>query len=716
MKHFISGDEIAYDTETTGVDLWHGDTPFAYSFCNKNGDTAYFEWPVDPFTRKVKADKYELEAVRFLLEDQKVRKIGHHIKFDNRASKLGHKISVKGQCDDTMIAAHICNSLEWKFELKYLSKRYGIMGTEDQQDLKKLVGRLRRRAKNLGWNLSYKRIEQPHGEPKLKPQVEADYWLPAALHRLHPETGWVSEDDLLLCRTYATKDAERTMLLWLMYQEIMTEDDLWEIYRFEMKKFWPIVYGMEDRGVRAFRKAIKESKANSLQRIDDFKPQLVAQAWEGFNPDSHHDVRSFVTEKLGIDVPIPKGKKLPSVGREFLQAHLNIPQIHLIARYRTAVKTFSSFFSKFEGFLVKDPLSEGNHCIHASFQQLGAATGRLSCRDPNLQNVMDPTVSFAIDPQHVRHVFGPRPDHRWLCVDYSNMEVRVFADIAQEPVMLAAIREGRDIHSAVANQIWGGKDNLMGLRQAIRALSLDGTGVGNNAGVMKLWKEWGIDDPMKLTENQRYEIADHWLSLFDYDIVKAQDSVGRRYARNVGKMVTFLKIYGGGLPGARKLLKDQDGNTLPDHAIREILSNYDAAMPRIQEYSRELIHRAKKDGSIRTLWGRRLSIDQDAPYRAVNYIVQGSSADLMKFSMIRCHDRIRKDGDDAHIIMTIHDELIFEARKAALTRSFIRKMCGIMADTEGRLSIPMPVEPKIVDTNWSEKKKVKFNWEISNAA
>lgn len=708
MKHFIDTPDnvIYFDTETNGLQLWHGDKPFAFSFANRRMETAYFEFDVDPFTRKPIPQPRVLAKIKRLLEDPTIKKVGHNIKFDVRAMEEGYDIHTFGPVEDTMFKAHACNSLEMTYELKVLCNKYGIMGREDQDRLKEVVKRLRRKVEKLNWKICYSYKPQPHGTPKRKAETAADYWIPRTAFRRGLKD-IVTPEEAALCEHYAVKDALRTCILDCFYEQKMDELGARDAYQNIEVALWPIIYDMESRGVDVDPILIDEQIGEAVRKIDAVLPELEKMAWKGFNPNSGQQVREWIIDFLGIEVnkytkPTknhPFGQ--PSIGREWMQENLDRKEVYTLARYRTGLKAFGSFFARYKGYMIDDRISPGEKSLHANFQQVGPATGRLSCRDPNLQNVMDPTVSFSIDPMHVRNVFRPRPGYQWLCVDYSNMEVRVFAAVSGEPNMLQWIREGRDIHSGVANRIWGGGGNPLGIKQAIRALQLDGTGVGTSEKVTSLWKDWGITDPLKLSDRDRWKICDEWLATFNYEIVAAQDSLGRRYARNIGKMITFLKVYGGGMPGARRLLK------LPDDEIREILSEYDRNHPRIREYSQELIEDARAEGCIRTLWGRRLAIDPWFAYRAVNYMVQGSSADLMKTSMIKVNRFFRENGLDAHIVLTVHDELISEARRCEMTLDFVQEVCRLMSDSDGRIIIPMPVEPKLVSVDWSKKRSIK---------
>lgn len=719
MKHFLAGNYIAFDTETTGVDLWHGCKPFGFSFCNELGETTYFEFDVDPHTREPIIDATAQKALRqmkALLEDTAVTKVMHNAKFDIRAMELAYGIKIAGpggwvgsggKFDETMFMAFNCNTLEPSLALKRLAKKYDVMDASDQDLLQKCVLRARRRAKKLGWKIGCREIMEAEGDHRSKAEPYADYWLPRAMRRFYPE--FVTAEEAKLCELYAVKDAVRTMALALFYKELMKELAVEGIYNLEMS-LWPVIYGMETRGVCTNRSTLAKQMEESRQVMRQVYKELEKQTWVGFRPKAANDCRKLFYEIL--DLPITKwtsggkhGNKQPAVSKFVIVDHVENPVIRNLAIWKANHTAFTTFFSKFDQLSVPDPLNPGGTALHCEYRQCGPATGRLSSANPNMQNVMTPENTMAVHPLHVRPAFEPRPGYWWLCVDYEGMEVRMFALLSREPTMLKAIYEGRSIHDEMTDTIWGGKGNHEAIRQAIRALSLDGTGIGTSPQVDQLWREWGVTRQNVLTMpmSRKEDLADIWLASHNYSQVRAQSAIGRKNSKTTIKSLTFLKIYGGGAEKATLLLR-----VSRDEAART-LSLYDRKFPRISEYSHELMREARANGFIRSLWGRRLVIDQDRVYRCVNYIVQGSSADLMKDGLVRVNRYFRETGVDAHILMTVHDEIISEVRIEELTKRLIRDKCDIMSDTGGRLDMPMTVEPKVVTHNWSVKKKVCYN-------
>lgn len=755
MKHFIDGQIIAFDTETTGVDIWHGDVPFAFSFANEAGETAYFEFIVDPFTRRPilnREAKQQLNQICALLEDPSILKILHNGKFDCRMMEMAYDIHICGPArqtqtqiltgelpglnndlvskitpagriidgalfHDTLIMSHNCNTLEPSLGLKNLGDKYCEIDKSDQQLLKKTVQRLRRYAEHkLNWNVSYDIKVQHDGTIKRKAQVAADYWIPNTLHHLHPQL--VSEQEAALCGDYAKKDAIRTMMLYLLYSDLMNEYDTHEIYCLEMD-LWSVLYPMETRGVRTDKQKFEAQMNESRSIMKRLMPNIEAGTWPGFRPKNPGDNRKLFFDILQVPIEkyTPGGKdgtkKLPAVDKFVIKKLLHFPVIRDLAEWQSNYVAFNSFFWKFHHLSIPDPLFPGCTAIHTDYRQVGGdqaghrggvATGRISS-SPNLQNVMTPENTNAVHPLHVRPAFIPRPGFVWVCSDYSGMEIYMFAAISNEPTMMRAIREGRSIHEEMTDMIWGGKDNPDAIKQMVRALALDGTGMHTSDAVDALWKEWGIneDNLPSLTYADKCVFADHLLSQYNYSQVEAQRAIKRNNAKTIIKSLSFLKIYGGGARKASLLL---EGSI---EEAKRVLDLYDRLFPDVSAAFNKLMMEGKTYGFITSKWGRRLAIDPKWAYRATNYMVQGSSADCMKRAMVRINEFITTNEIDAHILMTIHDEIIVEVRTELLTQGLVKAISDIMCDTEGHLPIQMAVEAKLVTKNWSIKEKVNLD-------
>ena len=267
--------------------------------------------------------------------------------------------------------------------------------------------------------------------------------------------------------------------------------------------------------------------------------------------------------------------------------------------------------------------------IHPSFHQTGAVTGRLSCSDPNLQNIPIRTETGA----QIRRAFVPgEADWVLLKADYSQIELRVLAHFSGDKALAAAFNEDRDIHAFVASQIEG--------------VPLD-----------------------EVTQQQRSR----------------------------AKTVNFGIVYGQSAFG----LSRQTGMSMND--ARVFIERYFARYPLIRGFLDKCISHARRHGYVKTILGRRRTIREinsrnrtarsAAERFAVNTVVQGSAADMIKRAMINIAARIRKERRPSRMLIQVHDELVFEVPENAVAEE------SSMIIEEMSRAIPLDVPVK-VDAAW----------------
>ncbi len=683
---------VAVDVETTGLHPFHGDRMFSISLCDdREGDTWYHEFPVDPFTREVNykarpEDRDAFAYIREVLRNKDYRLIFHHARFDIRMlkkAKLCNQQDLNGRFEDTLFAARVCNTLEVSYGLKHLAKKYAKMGNEDEKDLKAAVMKGRRKARALGW--------------KIAEDSEADYWIPKALD---PES--------TVCEKYCRLDTVRTMVLWMMYDELMAKGpqcvNLRATYNREMR-LWHVVRAMEDRGVRIDRDRTKQELDAATAKVKHHEKEMLKLAGRPFKYGSNKDLIQLIYGQFGLEVKSRTDTGLPSTDWKALREHADHPFVREMLAYRASTKSISTFFQKYWDMMLPDPLNPKGYVLHPGFNQCGTLTGRFSCSDPNLQQVANSNTSArGTDPIQARAPFGPRPGYVWYLADYSAMELRMFADIADEPFMLQTIALGRDLHTECANKAWGGKGNYNALKAAATALEL-GHDAPTKDEVADVWAVFGWDRAKAqqgVHSPEAMTVADLWLAGFNYDIVKAEKSLGKSGSRGRAKCVMYTKIYGGGPDAVRDLLY------CTKQEAKDFMAQYDATFPRIKEYMEQRSRQAAKDGYVLNRFGRRLNVDPHYAYRAVNYEVQGSGADLVKEGMLRSYDYLSNTGLDAHIVLQVHDELIFEIHPRHAYKWLIRGLKTIMEDTGGRFRVEMPVEFKRATSQWDQKELVEL--------
>lgn len=700
-----------FDTETTGLSPYLEDRPYAVAFIFgtlEDYTVEYFEWRVDPMTRKVNPPSKDLTKIQKWMGDTDVRKILFNAKFDiTNMNQFG--VETKGRLEDVSFAARIFNTQEFNNDLKSLCLRFFGLAPDDQDTLKKTVNKLRSRARKKDW--------------KLAEDVEADYWLCQHVDELMPELPKSERDKIReSLKEYCVSDVIRTMLLWKMYEEEINNDPYHkETYEREMRLL-PVVMEMEERGMALSAERLKterdNAKATAEKSLREIQRMATEKGYKNFNPGSPKQLVEILYS------PEPKGFGLephgttdtgkPSTNWEALAHHVNHPFVQNLSTWKSSSKSLSTFFDKYEETMrpckyvdnfFEEPDSLNTWALHPSLNQCGTKTLRFSCNNPNLQQVANSDTSArGTNPIQARAPFGPRPGYRWYMFDFAQMELRVFADIASVPSMLDAIFSGRDLNTENANRAWGGKNNPYACEAAAYALELGHLSPSKKE-VRQAWEElgWNEDRAIKgVKSTLALQVADDWLSKFKYDIVAAEKSLGKSGTRGRSKCVTFCKIYGGGPEAVIPLLY------CTAEEAKAYWRQYDEAFPEINYHIRNQSQRAKRDGFIINKYNVKLRVEPQYAYRAVNYEIQGTCAILMKEGILKTHKFLKDNQIDGHQIITIHDELVFEIHEQYSYKWILREIARLMEDHEGRLRVPMPVECKRADLRWDVKTEVKL--------
>lgn len=632
----IKNNILSFDTETTGINGYgeykftpvrgYPARPFEFSFCDDEGNTADIRFQVNPKTREVLYTPRELKAIKEILEDPNITKVGFNLSFDVRMSRFAG-MRVLGEYEDAMYLAHVfTGGDELKYDLKGLCKKMLDYDDDDEQELKKSAQKARLAGRKLGWCLATKEF---HG----KEPAKADYWMA----------------DKKMCSKYAIQDAERTMLLFKSLWEVAKEDvNMIRTYRMEIKLL-KVVESMEHKGVRVFPEDLISLRKFYTEYRDKHSKISDANGGKGLNLKSPKQmVKKFITEKGYTPLSkTPSGQ--PQVNGDFLK-HLAEEKGDKLAKaileYRGAAHMITGFLDPYERFKVKE--NDATYVLHPNYRQCGPVTGRFSCGDPNLMQVASPTTGrkrtdITLRP---REAFGPRKDCIWYMPDYSQIEVWVFSFLAQEEAMCKALLEGRDFHSAVAQQIWGHT---------------------------QIYK----DNP--------------------------------DYIRKRAKLLMFCKLYGG---GANKVAYLTDSTR---HEAQEFIDDFNLRLPGVERFMNQMVNKAVREGRIENPFGRYYYIKPNFAYKAVNYLVQGSSADILKRSMIRIHELFQERWKGCSILLTLHDELVMEIPLEYHSKQLMREIIEEMQQDSAlvKVPVPLPVGMKIAPERWAktiEIESLKAEW------
>ncbi len=387
---------------------------------------------------------------------------------------------------------------------------------------------------------------------------------------------------------------------------------------------------MEQAGLRldldrlgAITERVREEAA-ALER------EIFALAGEEFTIGSPQQLGEVLFVKLGLSRK-RRGKTGFSTDARVLQAirgeHEIIPKIE---RFRELTKLAQTYLEAFPLLIADDGR------LHTTFNQVTAATGRLSSTNPNLQNIPIRTPLG----REIRACFVAEPGHVLISADYSQVELRVLAHIAEEEVLKDIFRRGEDVHTATAGSILG--------------LAPDGVDAG---------------------------------------------------ARSKAKMVNYGIVYGLSGYGLADRLQ------IPQEEAQEFIERYLDGFPAVRRFIETTIERATEDGYVTTLFGRRRQVPELRARRwelrklgerlAVNTVIQGTAADIIKVAMVSCHAALAEPGLQTRLILQIHDELLFEGPEEEASRA--REIVTAQMVSALALDPPLTVDAG-VGPNWLEAK------------
>ena len=439
---------IAADTETTGLDVFNGCRPFAFSFTRKSGDDEYYRFNVDPMNREVLYGDSppRLQVVRNIYENPKVSKVFHNASFDIKMlNAIG--IHPKGDIHDTLILCQLYDNSYPTYALKPLCARLFDFTEEDEKELKQSVIRERRKAKKEGWEIG--------------DHVEEDYWL----------------GDPELCKKYAIQDTQRTMKLWewLNYQmsKLKKEeyDKLWNIYVMEMKLL-KAVMAMETRGIRVDLNRAFDLTEYYDKIVDDGKKIKEDLGYGDLNTRSFKQMKEVFYDELKMPAIYTKGKL--TCGEKALKKWAKFNKLaESIINMNTANHELTSFVEPIVKLASAD--KKGQHIIHPLYRTVGTKTGRLSCGKPNLQNIPNTQTKHGDVENRPRELFIPREGHVLYFPDYSQIEVWLAAFCSKDPTMMDSLIKGLDMHDKFAKKFFGMRSDYEKNKEMYRKKTKNGT-------------------------------------------------------------------------------------------------------------------------------------------------------------------------------------------------------------------------------------------------
>ncbi len=601
---------VAIDTETTGLrPMW---AELCGISCSVEPGSGWYIPVRAPAQEAHLDEKVVLEALRPVLEDDSIAKVGHNIKYDlivlRRAGVRvrGHQPAHdKPRAGDTMVTSSLIDASRSSHGMDALAQ---ALLHRQNISIKDLIG--------VGKN------------QRTFDQVP-----------------------LALATDYAAEDADVTLQLAHVMLPQIKAMGLSDLYRDVEMPLVDVLAELEWNGVLIDPAELEQQRARLEARLVELRREIATAAEDavgrGFDPDSPRQLAAVLFNAPTSAEPglgLPAGRKTKtgySTDAEVLEKLVEDPSVQselprLILEYRQLSKLVSTYLVN-----LREEIHPQTGRIHASFHQTGAATGRLSSSDPNLQNI--PIRSDL--GREIRRAFVAPPDHVLITADYSQIELRLLAHLSRDPGLIAAFEAGEDIHRAVAAQI-------------------------------------------------------HNVPL---------DAVTREQ-RNGAKMVNFGIVYGITAFGLARRLK------IANAEAAAIIDDYKRRFAGITTFLEECVQQAKRFGYVQTMLERRrpiIDIDSNNPNRralaervAINSVVQGSAADLIKLAMIDLHRRIgaATAGEalaGVRMLIQIHDELVFECPQAQAEAA----RAVIVERMERAMSLRVPIIAEAaISRNWFEGK------------
>ncbi len=576
---------FALDTETTSLDAQQAEL-VGLSFCVEAGKAAYL--PLRHSYAGVPDQlpfEQTLAKLKPILENPKLKKIGQNLKYDLIVLQH-HGIDLRGMAFDTMLESYVLEAGSTRHDMDTLAMRHLDIQTIAFKDI----------AGTGQKQLTFDQIDLEQAAP------------------------------------YAAEDADITLRLHqALIPEIEKIPALDKLLSNIEMPLLPVLARTETNGVLLDANLLGQQSTELSNQLVDIEKACHKAADEVFNIASPKQIQTILYDKLGLPVlkKTPKGQ--PSTAESVLvdlaaEGH-SLPQ--LILEHRSLAKLKSTYTDK-----LPKLINPKTGRVHTSYHQAVAATGRLSSSDPNLQNIPIRTE----EGRRIREAFIAAPGYQLLAADYSQIELRLMAHLSQDKRLVNAFKQGKDVHSATAAEVFGVELEDVNSEQRRRAKAI-------NFGLIYGMSAFGLG---------------------------RQLSIGRDEAEE------YISLYFNRYPGVKKYM-DEMRRIAADQGYVETLHGRRLYLPEINSRN----------------YNRR----QYAERTAINAPMQGSAADLIKLAMIAVDQWLLEAAPDARMLLQVHDELVLEVPEEKLAyceQKLVELMSGV-AD----LRVPLVVDTGS-GNNWKE--------------
>ncbi|WP_019504982.1 DNA polymerase I [Pleurocapsa sp. PCC 7319] len=597
-KHTDPAKPVAWDTETTSLET-HLAELVGIGCCWGNSDREIAYIPMGHKEGKQLKQELVLSTLKPILESEKYPKALQNTKFDRLI--LHHQgIKLGGVVFDTMLASYVLNP-EMTHNLGDLSERYGL----------EIAAK------------SYKDLGIPKGDT-------------------------IADLDIAVVADYCGLDVYATYyLVDKIKGELAKFPDLEKLLLEVEQPLEPVLAAMENTGINLNTEYLQQFSQKLDQDLEKIEQATYQAAGEEFNLGSPKQLSVILFEKLGLD---RKKSRKTKTGYSTNQAVLeklkgDHPVIDNMLEYRTLAKLKSTYVDALPSLVRKSTKR-----VHTDFNQTVVATGRLSSSNPNLQNIPIRT-EFS---RQIRQAFIPQDGWLLVAADYSQIELRILAHLSQEPVLVDAYRNNRDVHRVTAQLLFEKDDITSEERRLGKIINF---GVIYGMGAQRFSRESGF----------KVDIGKQFISKYhqQYAQVFAYLEGVKKQAIALGYVNTIL--------GRRRYI----------NLISESLKQLRGSNP-------EAINLEDLNYSY---------TDAQTLRAAANSPIQGSSADIIKIAMINLQDILQ--NYQARLLLQVHDELVLEVPPEEWTE--LQTIIKSTMENAVELSIPLAVDIS-AGKNWMEAK------------
>lgn len=584
---------FAVDTETTDLN-WQTAQLVGLSFAVQAHHAYYVPVNhVNALGERIKPqlnEDFVLSNLKNLLENPNIAKVGQHLKYDSHIlANYGIALAndPKNWQMDTMLASYVLNTVATRHNMDDLARHYLHTSTTTFEDV----------AGKGAKKISFDKV------------------------------------DLAVASQYACEDADITWQLFELFSERLTENDKQLLTHIEIPVA-QILCKMEEAGILIDKPFLTKLSDEFDRQIQQLERTAHAQAGETFNVASPKQLGEILFEKLQI-----KGGKKTKSGQystsEQILAKIEHELVDTVLAYRSLAKLKSTYTDALAN------VADSQNRVHTSYHQALTSTGRLSSTEPNLQNIPIRSDTGRL----IRQAFIAPMGRKILSADYSQIELRLMAHFAKDPVLIQAFKEGHDIHRATASEILGKAFDDVTSEERRQAKAV-------NFGLLYGMSEFGLAKQLGFSRQQ------------------AQDYI-KRYFERYPNVKNYMKT-------TRQLAHDQGYvETILGRKIHTPDVNHSNAM-----------------------------IRQSAERGAINAPLQGSASDIIKLAMIAVNDVLPKEN--AKMLLQVHDELVFEVdenKVNEISELIKNAMQNVFHDTAKKLgwtvdfAVPLLVEVGVGD-NW----------------